>query len=149
MPEFKKRLRYRCFPVNFAKFLKNTFCYRAPLVATSECDQKLTIKTRNDVIDIILFYTFFLCFCCLLWTGGCFLGPVAGLLFKWSWVLGVLVSFSSVFMCFSAGCFNVKYLFKVISESTGLIYWICAKSTVTTLELHPCFHFGVSTVNSD
>ena len=31
----KMRLWHRCFPVDFAKFLKNTFCYRTPLVAAS------------------------------------------------------------------------------------------------------------------
>ena len=29
----KKRLWYRCFPVNFAKFFKNTFFSRTPPVA--------------------------------------------------------------------------------------------------------------------
>ena len=31
----KKRLRYRCFPVNFAKFLRTTFFYETPPVAAS------------------------------------------------------------------------------------------------------------------
>ena len=31
----KKRLYYRCLPVNFAKFLRTTFLYRAHLVAAS------------------------------------------------------------------------------------------------------------------
>ena len=31
----RKRLWYRCFPVNFAKFYKNIFYYRTPLVAAS------------------------------------------------------------------------------------------------------------------
>ena len=30
-----KRLQYQCFPVSFAKFLRNTFCYRLFLVAAS------------------------------------------------------------------------------------------------------------------
>ena len=30
----KKRLRHRCFPVNFAKFLRHLF-YRTPLMAAS------------------------------------------------------------------------------------------------------------------
>ena len=32
---FKKRLRQRCFPVNFAKLFKNDFFYRTPPVAHS------------------------------------------------------------------------------------------------------------------
>ena len=32
----KKRLWHRCFPVNFAKFLRTPFFYRTPLVAVSE-----------------------------------------------------------------------------------------------------------------
>ena len=31
----KKRLWHRCFPVNFAKFLRTTFSYRTPPLATS------------------------------------------------------------------------------------------------------------------
>ena len=31
----KKRLQHRCFPVNIAKNLKNTFLYRTPPVAAS------------------------------------------------------------------------------------------------------------------
>ena len=43
---FKKRLRYRCFPVNFAKFLRETFFYRTPLLAASFH----LINTRNKKI---------------------------------------------------------------------------------------------------
>ena len=32
----KKGLWHRCFPVNFVKFLGNTFLHRVPLVAASE-----------------------------------------------------------------------------------------------------------------
>ena len=32
---FKKSLWHRCFPVNFAKFSKNTLSYRTPPVAAS------------------------------------------------------------------------------------------------------------------
>ena len=32
----KKRLWYRCFPVNFVKFLRTPFLYRTPLVAVSD-----------------------------------------------------------------------------------------------------------------
>ena len=38
---FKKRLRYRCFPVNFAKFLRETFFYRTPLLAASCRNKKI------------------------------------------------------------------------------------------------------------
>ena len=31
----KKRLWHRCFPVNFAKFIRTHFFYRTPLVAAS------------------------------------------------------------------------------------------------------------------
>ena len=31
----KKRLWHRCFPVNFAKFLRTPFLYRTPLVVAS------------------------------------------------------------------------------------------------------------------
>ena len=54
----KKRPQYRCFPVNFAKFFKNIFCYRTPLVAASVGEIKesrasnvsnnpISMKTRN------------------------------------------------------------------------------------------------------
>ena len=32
----KKRLNFRCFPVNFAKFFKNTFFHRTHSVVASE-----------------------------------------------------------------------------------------------------------------
>ena len=46
----KKKLWHRCFPVNFAKFLKNPFSYRTLLVGVSEQkSHRLTIlKSKND-----------------------------------------------------------------------------------------------------
>ena len=32
----KRRLWHRCFPVNFSKFLRNTFSYRTPLMVVSQ-----------------------------------------------------------------------------------------------------------------
>ena len=43
----KKRLWHRCFPVEFAKFLRTTFLYRTPPVATSE---RRIIKTQQSKI---------------------------------------------------------------------------------------------------
>ena len=43
----KKRLWYRCFPVNFVKFLKNTFLQRTPLVAASVISDELLIKIES------------------------------------------------------------------------------------------------------
>ena len=47
----KKRLWYRCFPVNFAKFLRTPFFYRTPLVVAS---------VHRSVIFDYLFITFFM-----------------------------------------------------------------------------------------
>ena len=43
----KKRLRHRLFPVNFAKFLKFNFFYRAPPVPASHSELKNS-KIKNS-----------------------------------------------------------------------------------------------------
>ena len=45
----KKRLWHKCFPVNFAKFLRTTFFYRRPLVATSGCSVNLDFSSKQNV----------------------------------------------------------------------------------------------------
>ena len=42
----KKRFWYRCVPVNFGKFLKNTFLYKTPLVAASA--EMIPVKENRD-----------------------------------------------------------------------------------------------------
>ena len=42
----KKRLWHRCFPVNFAKFLKTPF-YGAPLVVASDCPRFFFVKMHQ------------------------------------------------------------------------------------------------------
>ena len=46
----KKRLWHRCFPVNFAKFLRTLFSYRTPLVAASDC--LLYVSNTHVSIDV-------------------------------------------------------------------------------------------------
>ena len=43
----KKRLWHRCFPVNFAKFLRTLFFHRTPLVAASEVN--LFVREFSEV----------------------------------------------------------------------------------------------------
>ena len=50
----KKKSQYRCFPVNFAKFFKDTFCCRTPPVAASVGDTRIK-KENQRVSGIKLF----------------------------------------------------------------------------------------------
>ena len=43
----KKRLRHRCFPVNFVKFLRIIFFYRTPLVAASVLSNMINSNSNN------------------------------------------------------------------------------------------------------
>ena len=55
----KKRLWHRCFPVNFLKFLKNTFSYRTPPVAASDYSLNVEHWTKPQLlshVNKILFY---------------------------------------------------------------------------------------------
>ena len=47
----KKRLQHRCFPVNFAKFLRNTFSQRTPPVAASDYDFLINISGAKENVD--------------------------------------------------------------------------------------------------
>ena len=47
----KKRLWHRCFPVNFAKFLRTAF-YRTPLLAASESHRHYKHLFFNKDLDI-------------------------------------------------------------------------------------------------
>ena len=66
--------------------------------------------------------------------------PVAGSLFKESWRLDVLVSFSLVFECFSP----VFLISNVPIQNYQWKHWInilnMCKLTITASELYPCFH---------
>ena len=53
----KKRLWRRCFPVNFAKFLKNTFSYRTPPVAASGVLNKFRKILRTTPVLVSLWVT--------------------------------------------------------------------------------------------
>ena len=50
----KKRLWHRCFPVNFAKFLKTTSFDRTPSVTTSD------YKRVSSMMEYIEFHTYFI-----------------------------------------------------------------------------------------
>ena len=62
----KKILQHKCFPVKFAKFFKNTFLYRTPLVAASELLERLRLgfshlhehKSRHCFQDTVLYIHF-------------------------------------------------------------------------------------------
>ena len=53
----KKRLWHRCFPVNFAKFLRTAFLYRTPLVTASVAVHSVSVafgkRCRSDDIQPI------------------------------------------------------------------------------------------------
>ena len=51
----KKRTRHRCFPVNFAKFFKNTFCLEHLRKAASETftENSLGNSVRNEQLHVI------------------------------------------------------------------------------------------------
>ena len=50
----KKRLNFRCVPVNFAKFFKNTFFHRTHPVVPSEKKLLLPIKKRiGDFSNVV------------------------------------------------------------------------------------------------
>ena len=51
--QLKKRLWYRCFPVNFAKFLRTPF-YRTPPVAASGKNRIKSLKTAKFQFQLFL-----------------------------------------------------------------------------------------------
>ena len=72
---FKKRLRHRCFPVNFAKCLRTRFFCKTPPVAASGnsfCSCGIVVHSKQVILWLNYLYRSCFVRLVLIWTGCCF-----------------------------------------------------------------------------